>query len=480
MDNLPEPELIPDAEMIPAEVFRELADSFGLAEFLPLAGRTIDLLTDTHGPLVDGIDPQLKALLAIKSALHSESEHDAAFRELADASLSPDELMDEFLDVAARIKVAKDRQPALDLADELDRTRAELDRERTAHGSAILDLRELRRTVGLDENGHAIDLDEELASPWDGEVKGLWTPRAEPEAAVTASDGTAILYRSSINSVYGKPGCGKTWFALMAAKAFLERGEHVAWIDFDTGIGEYSERLRVAGIAETDRLHYFPGWPGRPTLAAQKASLVVIDTVEASGCPSDGGEIAKWWEKHVGHFAAAARERDAVVLTLDHVKKNKDDSESIGPIGSQAKLARVSGRAILMAAIGHGLFTRHEGGKASLMVHKDRHGHAKVGETIAVLDGYPSQSGEFVLSLDPDTRRPEPTPADRIAKMVADNPGMAKRAAADGLGGKRQYAYRDIDKAIDDGIIQAKPDGRTMRLYPVGYEVPTPPEKLDF
>ena len=47
------------------------------------------------------------------------------------------------------------------------------------------------------------------------------------------ADGETLLYAGKLNSIFGEPGTGKSWVALMAAIEALSRGGSVLWWDFE-------------------------------------------------------------------------------------------------------------------------------------------------------------------------------------------------------------------------------------------------------
>ena len=60
-------------------------------------------------------------------------------------------------------------------------------------------------------------------------------------------DGRTILYESKLNSVFGEPGVGKTWVAIMAAISAVRNGSNVLWWDFEDRQATLATRLAALG-----------------------------------------------------------------------------------------------------------------------------------------------------------------------------------------------------------------------------------------
>ena len=183
------------------------------------------------------------------------------------------------------------------------------------------------------------------------------------------------IYLGQTNALVAKPAVGKTMCAVDIAQQFLTRDGHKAvWWNFDSATGDLFNRMRSFGLGPhsveindpdlwlyIDAMGYRENHPatypnansaGRELQhriaewADGSPTLFVIDTVERSGCPSDGAGINEWWDRMLAIIEA---ESNFTRLLLDHQPKN---SESISPIGSQAKLARINGAALGLSGKG--------------------------------------------------------------------------------------------------------------------------------
>ena len=188
-------------------------------------------------------------------------------------------------------------------------------------------------------------------------------------------------------------------------------------------------------LAMTEAMEWVRGGDG-PT-------LIVIDSAESAGCPSDGADVAPWLAKAVLPF----NEAGCTVLVLDHVPKRKE-GRPLGPIGSQHKLARVDGAALLVTGVP---WTQKTDGHLVLTNHKDRHGQlpAPNGKAVARLIGT-HEHGILNLSI------VAPEKEDNLEESYIPTLRALAGAGADGVNG--QKAMRDLvvgrnnqkDKAIGD------------------------------
>ena len=201
-------------------------------------------------------------------------------------------------------------------------------------------------------------------------------------------DGRTILYESKLNSVFGEPGVGKTWVAIMAAISAVRNGSNVLWWDFEDRQATLATRLAALGAddlienpalrfvndsfledeteEESSILPYAQAW----LMQGQRPGLVVIDSCESAGCPSDGGAVKPWFDK----FCKPWESIGATLLLLDHVPKRKEE-RPLGAIGSTHKRSKMTGAAIFVTGTP---WNQLEGGKLLLVNHKDRAGQLMV------------------------------------------------------------------------------------------------------
>ena len=128
----------------------------------------------------------------------------------------------------------------------------------------------------------------------------------------------------------------------------------------------FPARLLEDNGEETSILPYAQAW----LMSGQRAGLVVIDSCETAGCPSDGGAVKPWFDQ----FCKPWEDINATLLLLDHVPKRKED-RPLGQIGSVHKRSRLSGSAIFVTGTP---WNKLEGGKLQLINHKDRAGNLMV------------------------------------------------------------------------------------------------------
>ena len=172
-------------------------------------------------------------------------------------------------------------------------------------------------------------------------------------------------------------------------------------------------------------------------------TLIVIDSAESSGCPSDGSDVAPWIKKMVQPFLEAG----CTVLVLDHVPKRKE-GRPLGPIGSQHKLAKIDGAALFVTGVP---WTQKTDGHLVLTNHKDRHGQlpAPIGKAVARIMGTHEGEGLTLSIVGPETE-------DNLEEAYLPTLRALADAGKDGIQG--QKAMRDLvtgrnnqkDRAISD------------------------------
>lgn len=227
-------------------------------------------------------------------------------------------------------------------------------------------------------------------------------------ALLQRSDGQTLLYEGKLNTIVGEPSTGKSWIALMAVIQALRSGARVVWWDFEDSPSTLSARLTALGageLIESENLVYVT-----PDLAEDademartalwmrrdwRAGLVVIDSVESAGLPTDSNNVRPWYSQHVDPFLSMG----AGVLLLDHVPKRREDRPR-GPIGSQHKRARVNGAVLFVDGTA---WTKREGGKVTIRNHKDRLGDlpAPVPKVVAIVEVTHAEDGKLEYTIRP-------------------------------------------------------------------------------
>ena len=207
----------------------------------------------------------------------------------------------------ARLKAEKSMAnlTALRKVAQRDRQDAELaDRERTLKERELT--RRERRQDGYDADDDAgEDLGEPLAAfemPMDGSDLDL-----APTAMLQRKDGATLFYDGKLNFLFGVPGSGKSFVALYAVHESLLRGRRAIYWDHEDTPSTLNRRsklmgLNLAGFWSDGQFKYLrPGVDGSTLAMAEVTAwiaesdgptLVVIDSAESAGCPSDGADVA--------------------------------------------------------------------------------------------------------------------------------------------------------------------------------------------
>ena len=220
-------------------------------------------------------------------------------------------------------------------------------------------------------------------------------PTEPPVPFFTRDDERPLLYWRALSWIYGSPGSGKSWAALMAAKEALHRDYNVAFIDYEDTASAFKERALVLGLYDhlaTGHLRYVPGHDlelGHRAEIAEWAAgddgegLVIIDSAGSSGAPDDGpAGLPEWLAEHIRPFTLLPDSKRPALLVVDHIPKNR--GRAAGPIGAQAKLRAVTG--IAMRTTGRP-WTRSESGSITLHCEKDRRGYWQRGTPMATIVG---------------------------------------------------------------------------------------------
>ena len=295
-------------------------------------------------------------------------------------------------------------------------------------------------------------------------------------ALLQRSDGETVLYaKGKLNSIFGLPGTGKSWIAIMAIIEAVMRGGHVIFWDFETDDRDFLRRSLLLGF--DPRLHkeqfkyVAPGLADNPQvmemlkgwlLGAQDPtfSLVVIDAAESAGCPSDGRDVAPWFNKYWYPWAAVG----ATGIVVDHQAKHKED-RGRGAIGSTHKLSKVTGASLQVS--GQPWSTR-TGGLIFLHSHKDKGGDspAALGKCVAVVKGeYQTIAGVKTFKVTIEPPAPQDDGEDQGMELLA----AVAEAGVEGVTGLRAMrglvsgttGARDavITNMVDSGMLLKQRQG---------------------
>lgn len=252
---------------------------------------------------------------------------------------------------------------------------------------------------------------------------------------LTMTNGDSVLYSDTENLVWGAPGCGKSWLAVLAVLQQIRLGLRVLVIDYEMSQRDWVLRLRLAGAtAEQLRLVEYIA-PQEPLRGQRYANGALIEDITLAGgvfaselakavergpitlavidgvsemlssnnlASNDAEDIAKMWNALP---RIVTSETGAAVLALDHVPKQAllAKQKDIMPFGSQHKLSRVKGAGFSAWATTHPT-TLELGGQVGLLhLHckKDRHGGVGQGRDTATLEIQPLPGGAVGLRLLP-------------------------------------------------------------------------------
>ena len=239
---------------------------------------------------------------------------------------------------------------------------------------------------------------------------------AKLPAALQRSDNETLLYAGRLNTVFGLPGSGKSWIALILAHQTILQGGRVVYWDFEDSPSTIKRRGALIGFDperhKEEFLYVVPAMRESDKAMAEAQawlldapdkdkSLVVIDSASLAGCPADGSSVVDWFTEYVNPW----RDVGVGVLLLDHTPKRIGDEPTRGGIGSQHKLAAIDGVALLAKGVP---WTKNQGGEIHLINHKDRGGDipAPVGKQVAIIKGTWTGDGlrrSFKYSVEPPT-----------------------------------------------------------------------------
>ena len=291
-------------------------------------------------------------------------------------------------------------------------------------------------------------------------------------AVMRRSDGAPLLYARRLSTIYGVPGTGKSWVALLAAQSAIQGGGRVLWLDFEDNQQSLARRAQAIGFREASNSNFFQFT--RPSLYSDElavqaaaqwlkdaagASLVVLDSATSAGCPSDGSDVGEWYQAYVEPFKA----REIAMLLIDHIPKRTTD-RGIGAIGSQHKLAILNGAAI---RVGGKPWTGYTDGKITLTLEKDRQGQlpAQAGHKVAVINGE-WIDGVLRCTIEAPSASERGVPVrDRVLDTIASTEGgvLGQARLRELVGGKGAEATKALKELIDSGNVLAVKEGRAFR-----------------
>lgn len=279
-------------------------------------------------------------------------------------------------------------------------------------------------------------------------LAGTWTP---PQPTVgQRSDGVGLFYPAKVHTISSESEAGKTWLALSAVADEINRGRHVAYLDFEDDEGSVGNRLLTLGLqrdAIGDRFHYLrptePLGGGlhlddlRDVITSFRPSLAIIDGITEAMTlhgldPLNNKDVATFGRILPRRIASAG----PAVACLDHVVKDREGRGRYA-LGGVHKLNGLDGAAYLLenrTPLGIGLT-----GRSTIRIAKDRPGQLR-------RHGLPSSGGlwwfgDLILDshdesfADISVAVPESKPASdfrpthlmaAIAKVLAEHEALSK------------------------------------------------------
>lgn len=206
----------------------------------------------------------------------------------------------------------------------------------------------------------------------------------QPQQPVVGArdDGIGLFYPGRVNGIQGESEAGKSWVALISCLVEINRGNHVAYLDFeDSEAGVVSRLLLIGANPEDIRqlFHYVrPGSTPTPVQLRQFVarigdlgpSLIIVDGVTEAMVMmglelTDNSEVAKFGRMLLRPLA----DTGAAVVPLDHVVKN-NESRGRYALGGVHKLNAVDGVQYMLEAVRP--FGINTEGRSRLRIAKDR------------------------------------------------------------------------------------------------------------
>ena len=198
-------------------------------------------------------------------------------------------------------------------------------------------------------------------------------------------------------------------------------------------------------------------------MKGERPGLVVIDSCESAGCPSDGGAVKPWFDK----FCKPWESIGATLLLLDHVPKRKEE-RPLGAIGSTHKRSKMTGAAIFVTGTP---WNQLEGGKLLLVNHKDRAGQLMVSPNKPICNIIATYvDGVLAYTITPPERE------DIDAAQVADSLLFEiAKMGSDGVTGSRavrslvKHKGKTADIALEDlmkaGLVDRYKTGKAWLYF---------------
>ncbi|HEY5304558.1 MAG TPA: AAA family ATPase [Acidimicrobiales bacterium] len=292
------------------------------------------------------------------------------------------------------------------------------------------------------------------------------------------NDGVALFYPACLNLLMGESESCKTWVALEAIKQEIQRGRHVALIDYEGSSRSIVERLQALGISDdqiTEQFSYIQPSQRFTDLEQQivieecidkrgTPSLVILDGVteamsQAGLNPDVGVDVVAFYDSAPKWFAR----RGSAVVLIDHVTKGSDNRGRYA-IGSERKISGIDGAAYMVDLTSP--FGRGKTGRIKLTVSKDRGGyvreHTNTTGVIAevVLRSSPDGSVTVTAEAPGDFQSSPFRPTvimEQMSKALEASPdGLGVRALRSASRGKTDTKALALELLVNEGFFAIK------------------------
>ena len=356
----------------------------------------------------------------------------------------------------------------------------ELDRERRLVGQQEVEVRQERITREREKwqtqdtpadftAGTTLD---DLTAVFDDDVDLSPTPGILDRRH---GDGGLVLPAGKLNWLYGLPAGGKSFVGAIGVSEAVLRGGRVMFLDYEDNKKTFQQRAAILGLNpkdHTDSFRYIHGGLADSPLATAQAqdwlsqaddtemSLVVIDAAESSGCPSDGASVNEWLAKVVQPWERLG----ITIIVIDHIPKQREGRPD-GPIGSQRKLAAVTGIALKVTG---NCWSKTKNGRLVLTCEKDRTGNYAKGEKVAAIVGEWDSAGHsrsFGYRIvnpsqgDDDTGNIGGAILEYVAEAMPEGIN-SQRAIIANVKGKRDTIISTIDNLVEGGLLELAQRGK--------------------
>ncbi len=413
------------------------AASWRESEWYVLADREVILVADGDPLDVKGLSPGHEAMKGVADVLRK---------------------------IGSRVSLALPPQDGSDVADWLTTSDAD-----TVWAAIERMSTPVTRWGALYDYARTVDLDNLSDAP------------TEP-ALLQRDDGATVIYAGKTSSLHGPPGVGKSFLALRTAQEAMGNGGRVVWLDFEDSpktLARRANRIGARGVADKEAFLFLQSpnpkddqdgrfldearrWLVEGT-SSPEYCLVTLDSAEAAGAASDGGDIAGWWTDHVRPWEMLG----VTVLVLDHVAKRREGRPR-GPIGSTHKLSRVTGAGLFIDGTP---WNKTVSGTVKLRNDKDRPGElpAPLGRWVADVRGSYDHDGNFLLEITAPAEEEEDTDEGRDSPRAAIIAALTE-AGPEGIKGKGMLASvasitrPTLDKALPDLLWEN--GGRVIQKVP--------------